>query len=237
MTTDIATIDAAIDRRPLGPLDVTQTKAAMETYQQGLHALLDESDWQSFRDKSGDKQAFCKRSGWRKIATWFELSLETRSIEVERDDDGNPLRARVIARAIAPNGRYAEGEGACAANERRFSKLEHDLQATAATRAINRAISNLVGLGAVSAEEVDSSSDVNEPSPVVPANDELIAKATTELQHELKHVDVREFVRVLGNSFAAGVLPEAAAQTLRGLAFWLQGHPAATGASGADSKD
>jgi hypothetical protein len=199
----------------------------MEEYQRGLHALLDESDWQSFRDKSGDKQAFCKRSGWRKIATWFELSLETRSIEVERDTDGNPLRARVIARAIAPNGRYAEGEGACAADERRFSKLEHDLQATAATRAINRAISNLVGLGAVSAEELDGSAVV-EGNAIAIANDELLNKATTELQHELPNLDVREFIRVLGNSFpnaTPGTLPETAAQTLRGLAFWLNGHP------------
>src|SRR5215471_5290058 len=133
------TAPAVIDQRPLAPLDLTATKQSMDTYQQGLHSLLDATDWQKFG--SGEKErAFVKRSGWRKIATWFNLNLENRRIEVERDEHGNPIRASVIARATAPNGRYAEGEGAASLTERRFSKPEHDLPATAATRALNRAI-------------------------------------------------------------------------------------------------
>ena len=56
-----------------------------------------------------------------------------------------------------------DGDGYCSVEEDRFSgprgnrsKLENDLRATATTRAMNRAISGLVGMGEVSAEEVDA---------------------------------------------------------------------------------
>lgn len=151
----------ALERRPVSqevlvPLDVGEQTAAMRTYQEGLRALLDETDWQSSgRDK------FVKKSGWRKIATWFNLSVEPISEHVERGEDGSPLRARVWVRAIAPNGRAMAGDGACSVEESRFAKpggrgkLENDILGTATTRAKNRAISDLVGMGAVSAEEVD----------------------------------------------------------------------------------
>jgi hypothetical protein len=64
-------------------------------------------------------------------------------------------------RATAANGRHADGDGACAINEPRFrtpsgrQKAEHDLPATAVTRATNRSVSNLIGFGSVSAEEVE----------------------------------------------------------------------------------
>jgi hypothetical protein len=68
-----------------------------------------------------------------------------------------PLRAEVWARAIAPSGRSMDGDGYCSVDEERFSgprgnksKLENDLRATATTRAMNRAISGLVGMGEVS---------------------------------------------------------------------------------------
>lgn len=149
----------AVTHEVLTPLDVAQQKAAMAVYQEGLKSILDASDWQGTNDKP-----FVKKSGWRKIAAWFNLSIEKvpGSDRVERDDDGSLLRAEVWVRATAPNGRYAEGDGYCDVSEPRFAKararqkLENDLRGTAATRATNRAISNLVGMGAVSAEEVDA---------------------------------------------------------------------------------
>jgi hypothetical protein len=140
----------------LRPLDVTDQKAAMELYQAGLRQILDPSDWQ----KTSDGE-FVKKSGWRKIAAWFDLSIELVRDHVERDENGQIIRAQVWARAVAATGRFADADGYCDIAESRFArsggrqKLENDLRGTATTRAINRAISNLVGMGAVSAEEVD----------------------------------------------------------------------------------
>jgi hypothetical protein len=148
---------APVDRQaPIIPLDTKQVAAAMTAYQEGLKSILDDSDWQVFEDKKGEPKRFLKRSGWRKIAFWFGLDLQIVTSEVERDQAGNPLRARVIARATHPNGRHADGDGYCSVREPRvFQKPENDVPATAATRAMNRAISNLVGMGDVSAEEID----------------------------------------------------------------------------------
>jgi len=151
---------------PLRPLPVHEVTRAMSEYQQGLEALLADSDRQSFvNERTGRESTFVKRSGWRKIATWFGLDLLIGSMEVDRDEYGNPLRARVIGRVIAPNGRKGEDVGACSITERGFSKPEHDLLATAATRALNRATSNLVGMGELSAEEMADEIATTAPLP------------------------------------------------------------------------
>ena len=144
--------------QPVAPLALADVRASMNDYQHGVRAILDESDWQRWTDRDGREQSFVKRAGLRKIALWFGLDLEiVGEPVVERDEHGNPVRARVVARAVAPNGRHAEDVGACSITERRFSKPEHDLVATAATRALNRAVADLIGMGdqeLVSAEEV-----------------------------------------------------------------------------------
>lgn len=148
---------------PLRPLPVREVQRAMREYQDGLAAILADSDYQSFKDRDGEPRKFVKRSGWRKIATWFGLDLHIGRITVERDEHGRVLLAEVVGRAVAPNGRVSEDVGACSADERRFSKPEHDIRAVAATRALNRAISNLTGMGDVSAEEM-----VEDVEPLLP---------------------------------------------------------------------
>ena len=179
---------------PLRAMPLGQVRAAMAEYQDGLQALLDDSDWQSFTDRrDGSPKQFVKRSGWRKVATWFGLDLLVRSTLIERvaarvcpkcghayiergTNEGDPQRALVTARAVAPNGRAAEDVGACSLDERRFSKPEHDLIATATTRALNRATSNLVGMGELSAEEVGDAEPTPVPLPdwAQPASDQLL---------------------------------------------------------------
>lgn len=140
----------------LMPLDTEQVVAGMEAYQAMLPKLLTESDWQD----AGRDGRFVKKSGWRKIARAFNLSVMVVSVRIERDVEGNPTRAETIARAMAPNGQVSDADGYCSADEKRFEqprgrqKLENDLRATATTRAKNRAISDLVGMGEVSAEEI-----------------------------------------------------------------------------------
>lgn len=144
-------------REVLMPGAADQVVAGMQAYQELLPQLLTDDDYQA----AGNKR-FVKKSGWRKIARAFNLSVEIVSLSVERDDDGNPMRAECVARAIAPNGQVSDGDGYCAADEPRFDqrggrqKLENDLRATATTRAKNRAIADLVGMGEDSAEEVDT---------------------------------------------------------------------------------
>lgn len=142
------------------PLDVDQLVESFESYQAMLPRLLQTSDYQA----AGDKQ-FVKKSGWLKIAAAFDLETELAApVRIDRDENGKPIRAEVWIRAVAPSGRSMVGDGYCSIDESRFSsssgrqKLEHDLPSTAATRARNRAISNLVGMGEVSAEEIDSHS-------------------------------------------------------------------------------
>lgn len=123
------------------------------------------------------------KSGWRKIATAFNLSVGREEV-MEREKDG-VLHVEVVAQARAPNGSVARATGVCSSNESNFMeagkpddgspedhedylKIEgkwrrlkdtrevnmHNLIATAETRAKNRAISDLVGGGEVSSEEL-----------------------------------------------------------------------------------
>jgi hypothetical protein len=163
----------------LMPMDVDQVVEGMKTYQRLLQDLLEPSDWQQTNDGK-----FAKKSAWRKIARAFNLSVMVVSVRVERDPDGQPARAEAIARALAPNGQVSDADGYCSADEKRFEKakgrqkLENDLRATATTRAKNRAISDLVGMGEVSAEEVEAGG-----GPVMPlATEEQVATLNAALK-------------------------------------------------------
>jgi hypothetical protein len=180
------------EREVLMPLDPEQVVEGMRQYQQLLRDLLEPSDWQT-EDKNGNplERPFLKKSGWRKIARAFNLSFERVHSRVERDEDGTPVRAEVWIRAVAPNGQYGDGDGYCSADEGRFrswrgrQKLENDLRATATTRAKNRAIADLVGMGEVSAEEIAPAGEEEEHAQALaagaPASDELTRVAFAAL--------------------------------------------------------
>jgi len=170
------------------PLDPAQVVASMREHQDLLRSILDPSDWQGAPDAKG---SFVKKSGWRKVALAYNLTLERAGEIVERDEGGMPRRATYTARAVAPNGRSVEATGHCSFDESRFSgprgniaKLENDLRATAETRAKNRAISDLIGMGKVSAEEVDAGSpDGALHGPGI--SDETVAKLRRALAYVL----------------------------------------------------
>lgn len=151
----VATPGAALEIRPpsrevLMPLDAEQVVAGMAAYQELLPRLLTPADYQD----AGRGKRFVKKSGLRKISRAFNLSTLIVACEIERDADGAPQRASAIVRAVAPNGQACDGDGYCDAAEERFSgprgnrtKLEHDLRASATTRAKSRAIADLIGMG------------------------------------------------------------------------------------------
>lgn len=131
-------------------------------------ALLTPDDYATIQDRT-----FIKRSGWRKIAAAFGISTtivsEQKTLLTPEHDGVSGYVWNVVARAEAPNGRVADGDGACYSGERRFTKPWHDIRATAHTRSINRAISNLVGGAELSAEEME------DPEPPQPRRVELPA--------------------------------------------------------------
>jgi|TARA_R110002020_G_scaffold246713_1_gene460576 hypothetical protein len=135
--------------RPTGSTaDLVQN---MKSYQDLCVALLDDNDWQTIQGKR-----FPKRSAWRKLAVAYGVSFEIKSAIMNRDEEGNLRSAEFVVRATAPNGRHSDGWGACAVSERNAGrKAEHDIPATAETRAKNRAAADLFGMGEVSAEEID----------------------------------------------------------------------------------
>ncbi len=94
------------------------------------------------------------KSGWRKIAAAFGIDTELVQEARFPKENGSGFVVECVVRAIAPNGRHADGVGSFDSTERRMAHPEHDVRATAFTRACNRAISDLVGGGEVSAEEL-----------------------------------------------------------------------------------
>jgi hypothetical protein len=128
--------------------NVAQAVESMQAFQQLKTRLLDDNDTVTISGKR-----YIKRSGWRKIALAFNISVEITSIEHETRDGIYIVRAR--AKATAPSGRVSEEIGACDSSEfsGAIAATVHNIETKAATRAINRAISNLVGGGEVSAEE------------------------------------------------------------------------------------
>ena len=112
--------------------------------------MLDKNDWQEIRGKK-----FPRRSAWRKLSVAYGISYTIIDRQMHRDENGNLMSAEFVVRATAPNGRHSDGWGSCAVSERNAGhKANHDIPATAETRAKNRAAADLFGMGTVSAEEV-----------------------------------------------------------------------------------
>jgi hypothetical protein len=148
---------------------INQTRNLLDTFQKAKASILSKKDLAIMKNGL----VTIKRSGWRKIAMVFGLSLKIVSIEktfIGKEEDRHLIvEARVIAKDNL--GREQEEVGICDWTE--FignSKLKgtiHNITTKAITRAYNRAISNMVGGGEVSAEEIDISvedvtSDISE---------------------------------------------------------------------------
>ena len=199
---------------PLLPMSPEAAEDAMTQYQELTRRVLTPDDWQGTPGKPG---SFVKRRGWAKLATFYGVSTELLGpTRVERDAEGGLLRAYATARATHPNGRHADGDGACSITEPRFAnvkgrqKVEHDLPATAVTRAVNRAISNLIGFGQVSAEEVVDGETLDATAKIDVAN---------ALRSLAPEVDADRFVVVLERRFG-GAIPADAGAALRAWAWW-----------------
>lgn len=214
-----ATTAALVPVQPVSALvrpvvDLDDALTAFAAYQGFRDRLLVPSDYQD----AGRGKQFVTKSGWRKLATVMGVSAEVVSIGHERDTGNRIVRSEAIVRAIAPNGRTMDGYGACDITDRccpkawggtcrksgshyhcddgcdgrtHFSKPQHDIPATAFTRALNRACSDLFGFGEVSAEEV-----TDEPAPA--ADCEAIVRALNTLPEDQRTPAKQSFKRQFG---------------------------------------
>lgn len=146
---------ATVEHQPAGIVrsagNIVEALEEYQRIQQGLDKSMPDAIM-TIRDKK-----FRKKPYWRAIATAFNLdvrSVEERQVGVYPTD---PEWGIVVTyRATAPNGRTADGDGSCFASEKARGRMEatyHNVRSHAHTRAFNRAVSNLVGFGEVSAEE------------------------------------------------------------------------------------
>ncbi len=171
------------DALPLPIVTPQEAQAHMVLYGALVEAVCKEDDYQGFpaRVKDGDgrwvttTKRFKKKSAWRKISTFFGISTEKVGDSIRDDLGDGHFGFRCTMRAIAPNGRKFEAEAGCSTFEEKYdieqyadedlgkyekrrrkalARSYHDILATAQTRATNRAISDLIGSGEVSAEEM-----------------------------------------------------------------------------------
>ncbi|AFU58636.1 hypothetical protein Ngar_c17030 [Candidatus Nitrososphaera gargensis Ga9.2] len=155
--------------------EIEELKHHWQKIQELKRSILDKSDIQEISGK-----AYVKRSGWRKLQSAFAISDRIVSKEREDQDDGHFLWRVEVEAYHVRTGRSAMGIGTCSTKERKFAHPDHDILATAHTRAKNRAISDLIGLGELSFEEIDAN-----PEPVASQHQPPAAPAPTIKKEEM----------------------------------------------------
>lgn len=169
--------------KPVAPLATPEeARKGWAAYEALKGALLTSDDYQVIAVKQ-----YIKRSGFRKIAVFFGLS--DRILEQERvDREDKSFTWRFVVEARAPNGRTSVGVGICNSAERKFAHLDHDVYATAHTRAKSRAISDMVAGGAVSAEEMEAQED--KPAPAQQPRELSISDALNRVGIDPRTVEI-----------------------------------------------
>jgi Chitinase len=163
---------ALTDPAPVPMFGGAAMAAAFRGYQDLQHTLDQAMPDQVIRIEG---RPFRKKGYWRGVGIAFNLTVtlleERRDVHGTFEDGHDNFGYVAVYQATAPNGRSAIGDGACFAVEKAlrripnkwialpFQATEHNIRSHAHTRAFNRAISNLVGFGEVSAEELERDDD------------------------------------------------------------------------------
>lgn len=177
----------------LAPATPGKTIAALKRFQEFKEQVLDKEDYVDIKGKRT-----VKKSGWLKYALACSLSLEMRTEREDRRQDGEILY-HYTYRAIAPNGRFADAVGSASSKEREFVREIHDIRALAQTRAVERAISNLVGGGELGAEELEGGTEPPGKSVPPRAPDQQIPQhVTANLGLSMKVPVVKDTVNIEG---------------------------------------
>lgn len=133
-------------------------------------AIATESD--VYREERGGKVVeYYKKSYWRKAATFLGITVEATPGSERFEVIGGAKVASVNYSASVP-GRKVTGDGHCGSDERGKERWTiANLLATAHSRAYNRAVSNCIGGGEVSADELEVVERPATPTPAKPAVD------------------------------------------------------------------
>jgi len=153
----VARSEAMVVRPAVSPAEALEV---WREYQALKDSIATPADIQVY-DRGGEPRQFYKKSYWRKVGTFFNLSVEQipGTEEIRRLPGAGAYAVTVKYRAVAPNGRSTTGDGHCGTDED-GKDTYMQVAGIAHTRAYNRAVSNLVGGGEVSAEEMHGVVDV-----------------------------------------------------------------------------
>jgi hypothetical protein len=160
MANELATVEPS-STIILPLLSVDDLAKAFRKFEEFKSRLLTEEDSVNIQGKT-----YLKKSAWRKWALACGVSDEMASIEripATGEDDKANFQYRITVKAFhVPTRRSAVGVAVASKSEKKsWAHLEHDVFSLCHTRAKNRAISDLVGGGEVSVEELDT--EVVEP--------------------------------------------------------------------------
>jgi hypothetical protein len=146
----------------VAPLDIPKIAEAFRKFEEFKQRLLTEQDYLKTQPR-----AYIKKAGWRKWALACNVSdrlVSQKRIPAVGKDPENGFYYRIVVEAFhTSTGRTSTGVAIASSKEKaRWAHEEHDVYALAHTRAKNRAISDLIGGGEISAEEIEQSSNLIE---------------------------------------------------------------------------
>ena len=131
-------------------------------------------------------KSYILKSGWRIVALAFNLSDKIIHVErTDKDNEGN-YTVTYTVEAASPNGRCVQAVGSCNTAEKSGKRRDHDTETMAHTRAKNRAIADLVGLGEVSAEEMQGADVGHASAPSTSANG--VAPPSSPSQQQMDYI-------------------------------------------------
>ena len=156
-------------------------------------------------------RTFYKKSYWRKLATFFNLTIEV--IKEEKEAIGDNVAFYFTCQATAPNGRSVIGTGSCDLKEKKnFVNTLHNARSTAETRAFNRAISNLVGGGEVSFEEMGDQVEEKataKPKPAPTGRGNLCSKCNNPIDRQaVIDFSIQKFGKPVNWNCQKGINPD-----------------------------
>lgn len=135
-------------------VNVADARDAMRAFERFKVEVLSDNDFY----QQGDKR-YVRKSGWMKYAMALGISTEVfdEVCQTVKFNGVDVLVYNFTAKASAPSGRFAIAVGSASSDEGKpWAKALHSIRAMAQTRAVERAISNLVGGGEVGADELDT---------------------------------------------------------------------------------
>lgn len=182
-------IVATKDESNIPMMTPEEAKAWWDGFLRLKRMLLTETDY--MKDKQG--KSYIRKSGFRKLMYAFGLTDKIVSEERTERENGT-FYWRVTVEVSAPNGRTATGAAICDSKEKENKslpgQLEHNTYTMAHTRAKNRAVSDLVAGGEVSAEEMEAvETPVEQPAPAT-TRPKISPKSTLSVS-TLEETDVR----------------------------------------------